>query len=337
MNKTSQRPGMISDYENSSVRSSTSAKLVGIAAKTRQGKSLEPILVETAEDAVSIFGGDGDQFQIVEMVHLVLQNGGRQVLVASVSSNEDYNQAFYLLMEYGAQIITCDMQDETVLLLKDALVHFAENGIPCIGVFGLEEDREPVLSTLTARLCCERLVLTYPSSVTAAAAGLLAGWQDLSSPVHSVALRGLKQELPALEEEQVDFLILHGVSPAEGYAGVNQLIRCVSTCTAENGGEDDDFKQINAVFIYDDIISSVRNALRKKFRLSPQGLSRDSILNEVLAILLQKRDAGILESFAPPSLSLLPMENGEDALLLELSFSSSQFINRLKILAEVYI
>src|SRR5699024_8466584 len=91
---------------------------------------------------------------------------------------------------------------------------------------------------------------------------------DPALPLGGAELYGLSGLSQRYEEGELDQLILGGVTPVESAGGAVSVVRGVTTRTTTGGTADSSWRELTTIRVVDDVIPSLRNALRAKFRRS---------------------------------------------------------------------
>ena len=100
----------------------------------------------------------------------------------------------------------------------------------------------------------------------AAVAGAIASGSDPALPLGGAELRGLPGLDGQYRDGELDVLILGGVTPAESLSGRVSVVRGVTTRTTTGGAADATWRELAMVRIVDNVIPSLRDALRSKFQ-----------------------------------------------------------------------
>lgn len=336
MESVSFLPGIFEDYYSSSIIHSN-GKIVGIAAKTSAGTPMTKYSITNYEDCTKLLGNDSDDIIVNRLVETILANGSPEVIVISVGDDNGYALAFDDLISSGVEIITSDsLSSDTLKDLRLSLIEAEQDGIRCIGIGSVNSLPHDELSALMSDLCCERLVVTLSPDISSAVSGIISSLEDITDPFFNVELKNIKSlDNTVSDSEEADFLIGIGISPIEEIAGKVRLVRCVSTSVVNNGAENDNFMQLNAALISDDVILYVTNVLNDAIKKSSDGgLSKDAIINIAVIALSLKCDDGIIDDFEIPEAVI---DDISGALTLELSFIPVCCINHIKVIAHLNV
>ena len=171
----------------------------------------------------------------------------------AVSGAEDYEEAFALLAGVeDIALVICDSTDPEVQKeMKDSVIEASERRRErlCVAAGAKNEDVTALIARAKA-LNHERVVLVAPGAVSpagdpisglalaAAVAGAVAGESDPAIPLGGAELSGLNGLSAQLEDNDIDLLVLGGVTPLESVGGTVSVIRGVTTRTASGGTED---------------------------------------------------------------------------------------------------
>lgn len=270
-----ERPGVYSVYDTSAVVSGGNAvKKIGVAARAASGELNSPVTVTGFAAGVSVFGEGG----MSDLLRLLFANGAGVVSAVRVGDEgtlEDYQSAFHALEMIDAQIVVCDSSDPAVhQALRSMVVDASAARKERIAVVGGSGDSVQQLTERASALNCERMVLVGPdvldasgknvSGVFAAAAvaGLIAGQKDPALPLNGAEIKGLSGVAADYSDNDVDLLVRGGVTPLECSGGVVSPVRGITTRSVSGGVPDSAWRELTSILIVDDIIPSVRNALR---------------------------------------------------------------------------
>ena len=275
-----------------------------------------------------------------ECLRLLLESGVGKVYLAC---GETARQALSLLGEGDVGAVVCDCQTpEDFTALKEYVTDTSRQMRECIGFCAVfpEEAAE-----LAAGLCCERVVLCSPalsageeapSSPLYGACCLAARTLTAGSPI--VNLSGeefpLLAEAASLPEALVQELLAAGVCVFETVGSRVELVRAMTTATAQNGAADDCLRSLNTVLIVDDVIRHIRSCL--KARLKGAGVSSlGSVRDQVAVELAAKRDAGILTDFSPPVVR--PAGGDPTVCQVDLAFTVAHLVSTIHITAQIRV
>ncbi len=344
-----QRPGVYSTYDASSVVSgSGGGKLVGLAAVNTQAAALQAQTITSYEKAVSAFGSEGG---MTELIRLALKNGASGVVAVPTADENDYEAAFGVLASAeDLAVIICDSADVNVQkTMRDSVISAsaARRERIAVAAGGANES----VSELIARakeLNHERVVLAAPGALNgsgeddaagpgaAARPGAIAAERDPAVPLGGAALTGLYGLNARYEDNELDLLILGGVTPVESVGGAVSVVRGVTTRTATDAGGDATWRDLCSIRVADDVISGLRDALHGKFRRSKNTeRSRGAIRAQVVLELENKLAKEIIAGYENVTVEADP----EDSVrcLVEFSFAAAHGLNQIWLTAHLTV
>ena len=346
-----ERPGVYSSYEASTlVRRWAGTKTVGVAAKAAGGTAGEVTLVTSYEAGVQRFGTDGDTPGMETILKLLFLNGAAAVRAVRVAADGSYSDAFDLLgLEEDVQVVVCDSGDSAVhQQLRTSLEAASAARRERIAVVGGDgEDTEELLEHSQA-LNSERMVLVGPdvldsggeelSAVFAAAAvaGAIAAGGDPAVPLNGAALQGLGGVAERYGDSEIDTLVRGGVTPLEAVGGVVSPVRGITTRTKTGGVADSTWRELTTILIVDDVIPTVRSALRSRFsRTKNTAQTRGSIRSQVILELENKLAAEIIDSYGDVTVSVDEAE--PTVCVVEFSFAVAHGLNQIYLTAHITV
>lgn len=348
-----ERPGVYSSYDASSaVSSGTAAKTVGVAAKAVRGAVNTPVTLTGYTAGISAFGEDITP-GMSAILRLLFANGASTVVavrVADAGSTEDYTAAFAALSDVEAvQILVCDSGDTAVQqALRSAVEQASESRRERIAVVGGSDETPAGLVAHAADLNSERMVLVGPDGLdsdgetlpgvfcAAALAGAVAANRDPAVPMNGAALSGLGGLGTAYGDNDIDLLVRGGVTPLESVAGVISPVRCVTTRTTTGGAADTTWRELTTILIVDDVIPTVRSALRSKFsRTKNTAQTRSAIRSQVIVELGKKVRAEIIDSYG--SVTAAASEDDPTVCEVEFDFTVTHGLNQIYLTAHITV
>lgn len=346
-----QRPGVYSSYDASSVVSgSGSGRLVGLAGVNTKATAGEPQTITSYEKAVAAFGSGGDE-DMAELIRLALKNGASGVVAVPVASSADYETAFAALAaQEDIAVVLCDSTDETVhqKLKESVQTASADRRERLAVVAGAAGESESELVERAEALNCERVVLVAPGAaaqdgealsglaVAAAVAGAIAGESDPAVPLGGAELLGLYGLAERYDENALDLLILGGVTPVESTAGSVSVVRGVTTRTTTGGAADASWRDLATIRVVDDVIPSLRAALRAKFRRAKNtARSRSAIRAQVVLELENKLAREIITGYDDVSVTADPEE--PTRCLVDFAFTVAHGLNQIWLSAHITV
>lgn len=348
---THQRPGVYSAYDASTIVSgSGGGRLVGLAAVNTVATAGEIQTITSYEKAVAVFGSDGDE-DMAELIRLALKNGAGGVKAVAVANEEGYDAAFALLeQEEDLAVVLCGSTDQSVQQkLRDSAVTAAENRRErlCVVAGAAGEDEEALIARAEA-LNSERVVLVAPAGldrdgeaisglgVAAAVAGVLAGESDPAIPLGGAELKGLYGLEQRYDDNALDLLILGGVTPVESVSGIVSVVRGVTTRTKTGEVQDATWRDLATIRVVDDVIPSLRTALRTKFaRAKNTAQSRSAIRAQVVLELENKLTQEIITGYEGVEVSADTQD--PTRCLVDFSFTVAHGINQIWLTAHITV
>ena len=346
-----QRPGVYSSYDASSVvRGSGKGQMVGIAAVNTVAQAGVVHTITSYDKAVAAFGSNGSE-DMAELIRLALKNGASGVAAVAVADEDGYEAAFEALGAVeNVAIVLCDSTDvEVQQKLRDSVVQASQARRERIAVAaGAKEESVDNLIARAKELNSERVVLVAPHvldaegnelsglPVAAAVAGAIAGETDPAVPLGGAELTGLFGLAQSYEDNDLDRLILGGVTPVERVGGVIGVVRGVTTRTTTGEASDSTWRELTTIRIVDDVIPALRDALRAKFRRAkntPQ--SRSAIRAQVVLELENKLAREIITGYENVAVTA----DAEDPTrcLVDFSFTVAHGLNQIWLTAHITV
>lgn len=346
-----QRPGVYSSYDASTVVSGRgTGRLVGLAAVNTQAEAGVAKTITSYDRAVAAFGSSGAE-DMAELIRLALKNGASGVVAVPVDGESGYEAAFAQLARMeGIALVLCDSTDRTVQKkLRDSVAEAASLRRERLCVLAGDQDESVDSLIERAReLNHERVVLVAPGAVdsggasisglplAAAVAGAIAGESDPAVPLGGAELLGLNGLSVRLEDNDVDQLILGGVTPVESSGGVISVIRGVTTRTTTAGASDSAWRDLSAIRVVDDVIPGLRDVLRSKFRRAKNtAQSRGAIRAQVVLELENKLAREIITGYEDVTVTA----DAEDPTrcLVEFAFTVAHGLNQIWLTAHITV
>ena len=348
---THQRPGVYSAYDASTVVSgSGGGRLVGLAAVNTVAAAGVVQTITSYEKAVSVFGSGGDE-DMAELIRLALKNGAGGVKAVAVANEEGYEAAFALLeQEEELAAVLCGSTTKSVQQkLLSSVKTAAENRRErlCVAAGAAGESEEELIDRAEA-LNSERAVLVAPGGldrdgeaisglcVAAAVAGALAGERDPAVPLGGAELKGLYGLSGRYDDNALDQLILGGVTPVESVGGTVSVVRGVTTRTKTGQVQDATWRDLSTIRVVDDVIPSLRAALRARFaRAKNTAQSRSAIRAQVVLELENKLQQEIITGYEGVEVSADTQD--PTRCLVEFSFTVAHGINQIWLTAHITV
>lgn len=343
-----ERPGVYTSVEVSGVSTgSTKGRTVGIAGVSAKGTLGECVHIGSYGEALSVFG----ECSLTQLIRLLLKNGASSIEAVAAAINteatgEDYENAFAVLMEKeSVTLMLCDSRDAKVHNSMRLAIAGATEA--CKYRIGVVETAGTVSEAVeaAAALNCERMVMVYPAlsgeeyvcgGTAAAFAGALSIGGDPALPLSGQELAGLDGFERIFSDAEIASLIRGGVTPIESVGGKVCVVRGVTSRTTTGGEADATWRELTTVLIVDDVIPSVRSALRAKFpRVKNNAQTRGAIRTQVIIELESKLRQEIIDGYG--EVTALPSE--EDPCVCEVSFefSVTHGLNRINLAAHISV
>lgn len=336
-----ERPGVYSSYDASAVvTAGRGSKIIGVAAKAASGTVGEVVTLTGYTAGVAAFGEDVDP-GMSTILRLLFLNGASTVAAVRVADEEpDYAGAFGALGKVEAQILVCDSGELSVQqALRTAVETASEQRRERIAVVGGSGLKASELVERAAELNSERMVLVGPDLVrgegtlpgvfaSAALAGAIASGTDPAIPLNGAELSGLEGLTEDYTDNDIDLLVRGGVTPLESVGGVVSPVRGITTRTTTGGAADSTWRELTTILIVDDIIPSIRTALRSRFsRAKNTARGRSAIRSQVIVELEKKVAAEIIDSYGEVTVNAL--EEDPTVCLVEFGFAVAHGLNQI--------
>ena len=356
MNSTiHERPGVYSSYDASSILSGEHVgKTVGVAAIAAEGDATEVVLLHSYAEGVEAFGEDAEGTRgMATILKLLFANGAGAVKAAAVAVEDDeadYESAFALLgEEEDVGIVVCDSADEDVhATLRDVVAEASGLHRERIAIVGGSGESVAEMIDHAEEINSERVVLVGPdvtlddgaevSAVFAAAAvaGVIAGSGDVSVPINGAALAGIKGVSARFNDNEVDDLVRGGVTALECVSGICSPIRGITTKTTSGGAADTTWRELTTILIVDDVIPSIRSAIRARFARSKNtAQTRGAIRSQVVLELEDKLSREMIDSYG--DVSVTAMASDPTVCLVEFGFTVAHGLNRVYLTAHITV
>lgn len=318
MNSTiHERPGVYSSYDASSVVSaSAAAKTIGAAAVATKGTANKVELITSYEEGKSVFGEDASGvYGMSTLLKFLFANGAGAVKAVAVGKDEseekDYASAFAALSdEEDVGVMVCDSAAQSVhLLLKTAAEDASAARRERIAVIGGSEETIAQMVNRAKAVNSERVVLVGPdiasddggtmSAVFAAAAvaAVIAGNTDPSVPINGAELTLFGAASKRLSDNEIDQLVRGGVTPIETVGGVSSPVRGITTKTSSGGAADTTWRELTTILIVDEVIPTIRSALRTRFARSKNTAQSRGAIRSQVVLELEEMKSREIEAF----------------------------------------
>ena len=342
-----QRPGVFSRYDLSTIRRGSPIRCVAVAAKAAEGEKDKVIRCQSRAALLDAFGEGDENHLLVPLGELLFQNGVQTVAAVPVDTQDGgYQTAFDLLMgEEDIQAVICDSTEAAVhAALKESVIAASEANRERIAVVAAATDEVDALIPLAKALCCERVVLAAPAvtveekSTALFTAALIAAKAvtDESHRLSGAVLAGAQAVPTRYSEEEIDQLITAGITPVEFAGGNAEIIRAVTTCTEIGGEPDISLRELDTVLVIDRVLSGLRAVLKSRLgSLRNNERTRGAIKAQAAVELSARRQEGLIDSFDSP---VVTSDTDDPSIcIVEVGFTVAHGINQIHVLAHVSV
>ncbi|MBQ1602250.1 MAG: phage tail sheath subtilisin-like domain-containing protein [Oscillospiraceae bacterium] len=347
-----ERPGVYSSYDALSVvRGGKVGKTVGVAAIATAGTPNEAVLLSSFREGLEAFRADGETAGMEAVLRALYENGAtavQAVRVDTTGESADYASAFAALGELdGVDVIVCDSTDLAVQqMLKESVERAGALQRERIAVVGASGARASELIEHAAQLNSERVVLSATNVpdedgrgailAAAAVAAAVAANDDPSVPINGTALQGLSGLTGRFTDTEIDLLVRGGVTPVEAVGGTVSPVRAVTTRTTTGGESDSTWRELTTILVVDDVIPTIRSALRTRFARSKNtAQSRGAIRSQVILELEDKLANERIDSYGEVKVSAV--ESDPTVCLVEFSFAVAHGLTRIYLTAHITV
>ena len=332
-----ERPGVYSDYDASSVTATGSTERVIALAGVSEAKSGLYTVTSYASGRDTF----GESSQLGRMLKLAYQNGAGTVLACPVAEDTEaaYRAALALLLaeKRASFCVVGSTQEKIHIALRDAVEAASGQRGECIGLAGMASPSVAELTARAAKLNSERVVLMAGGCMAAAAlAGVLCDQSDPAMPLNGQVLQGISGVTAGYEDTEYDALVAAGVTALECVGGRVSVIRGLTTRTKTGDAADKTFRELTTILIVDDVIPSIRRALRAKFtRAKNSALTRNAIRNQVIVELEDRIDKEIIEGY--DNLTVTASTSDPTTCVVEFEFRVVHGLNRIYLTAHISV
>ena len=346
-----ERPGVYADYEVSGVSYSGTARgVVGLcAAGGDTDKEGQVFDVTSYAGAVSLFGAGA---AVTELAGVLIKNGVKTIKAVPLGTSpgtEEYSAAFGAVCALeDVDFIGCDSSESAVhAALKTAIESADER---CRHKIGFVEGSGSVTQVISAAqaINSERVVMVAPAALdtsgsdavtgalAAAAAGAAVSESDPAVPLNGAELYGLGGVTGSFTDGDITLLIRGGVTPVECVGGTVSIVRAVTTRTKTGEAEDPTYRELTTVRIIDDVLPTVRDALRASFvRTKNNARTRGAIRTRVIVELEKKLAAEIIDGYDNVTVE----QNASDPTVCDVSFEFmvAHGLNQIRLTAYITV
>ena len=160
--------------------------------------------------------------------------------------------------------------------------------------------------------------------------------QEAKIPPETGELSGLGGLSEDYGDNEVDLLVRGGVTPLESVAGVISPVRGITTRTTTGGAADTTWRELTTILIVDDIIPTMRSALRSRFsRAKNTARSRGAIRSQVIVELEKKVAAEIIDSYG--EVRVTASEEDPTVCLVEFGFAVAHGLNQIYLTVHITV
>lgn len=306
-----ERPGVYTSYTVSKSRYVLEGAYIPGVAAMGSGETDEVYTVSSIEQANTLFGAASN---MTKLIRILMESGVYTVKAAPLAQNTTaaYEAAFALLAaDETIKAIVCDSTSTAVhSALKTAILSADARAQHKLGIVESSANTVQGYVSAAGSLNCERMILCAPSAVdyegtamitgalSASVCGAIVTKSDPALPLNGAKLMGIGGVATRFTDGEITTLVRGGVTPVETCGGETTVIRGITTKTTEGGVADATWREINTVLIIDDVIPTVRDALKKSFlRAKNTAQTRGAIRSCVVVELEKKVKAEIIESY----------------------------------------
>ncbi len=346
-----ERPGVYSNYDVSSVISGRgSRKTVGLVAVNTVAQAGTAKVITTVAQAVAAFGSNGQE-DMTALITLALRNGAGAVVALPIADADGYEAAFAQMgsME-DIHVMICDSTDQSVQQkLRDGVQEASKARLERIAVVaGAAGESHQELIARAAALNSERVVLVAPGgadgegnalsglTVAAAVAGAIAAESDPALPLGGAVLSGLNGLEQRYDDNTLDLLIRGGVTAVESFGGKVSVVRGITTRTTTDGVDDKTWRELSTILIVDDVIPSLRAALKSRFQRSKNtAQTQGSIRSQVVLELENKLAREIITGY--DNVKVTADSENPTVCLVDFSFTVAHGLNQIWLSAHISV
>ena len=167
-------------------------------------------------------------------------------------------------------------------------------------------------------------------------AAVIAGNTDPSVPINGAELTLFGAADKRLSDNEIDQLVRGGVTPIETVGGVSSPVRGITTKTSSGGAADTTWRELTTILIVDEVIPTIRSALRTRFARSKNtAQSRGAIRSQVVLELEEMKSREIVDSYGEVLVSAL--KSDPTVCLVEFSFTVAHGLNRIYLTAHITV
>lgn len=289
----------------------------------------------TLAEVITLFGTDADGAVLASMARILLDAGVFPLYCIGMGTDIDAAlAAAQQLCDIGAVILGSAQKDD-LTALSAHVQSCSKSAKERIGVAPVSLDSACTLAQALNDphmvLCCDAGSATH---LTAAALGAKILTSDPSANFNGISVPVGETFDGTLTAQQVENLLKSGVTPFEKVGSDVVCIRAVTTCTQQDGLADNTFSSLSTVLAADEVVSSIRAALKKRLHgLRNNPATRESIATQITIELEAKKSLGLIDSYQLPTVSVHPQDSG--ICVAQLAFKVAPEVSQIVIMAEI--
>ena len=154
--------------------------------------------------------------------------------------------------------------------------------------------------------------------------------------VISIEIRGLGGLGTAYTDNDIDLLVRGGATPLERTAGTVSPVRGITTRTTTGGAADTTWRELTTIRIVDDVIPTLRRALRAKFqRAKNTAQSWGAIRAQVVLELENKKAREIITGYE--NVTVTADSQDPARCLVDFSFTVAHGLNQIWLTAHITV
>lgn len=337
-----ERPGVYSAFDASSVVSAArGVGTVGLAAPAAAGTANEVVTLYSFAEGIAAFGEGEAMDTLLEVLYA---NGAGEVKAVRVSL-EDYASAFAALEECeDVDVVVCASAELAVhQALKESVERASGERRERIAVVGFGggvseavEHAESLNSERTVLVTGKLSAESVAPALAAAAAAVIAGGSDPSKPLNGETLRGADAVTGRYSDAEIDALVKGGVTPVEALGGEVSIVRAVTTRTKTEDAADATWRELTTIRIVDDVIPTIRNALKARFlRSKNNARTRSAVRSQVIVELENFLALERIDSYGEVSVTAL--ESDPTVCLVAFDFAVAHGLSRIYLTAHITV
>ncbi|MEM1484354.1 hypothetical protein V6615_05675 [Oscillospiraceae bacterium PP1C4] len=328
---TTMRPGVFVHTSVQPVFSSAGTRSgVAAVAQAGSGTAGEVVKISTLSQA-SVFGVDS---VLYSMVKTLLD--AQTMPVYAIAAGNDYVAAF----------AACEPLVDVCAIVSDGGADALSKYISTSGDQGKEQIGILAVSGVSAACQAAKALNNAhvvvvcdggtKTAVTAAAFAVVLADCGADASLNGAVIPFDGSFDGALTTAEIQTLLQSGVTPFERCGDAVECVRAVTSCTLVDGVTDRTFANLSTVLAIDDVIGSVRHAVKSRLKgLKNNAATRESIASQITIELEAKRALGIIDSYRAPVVAVHPQDPG--ICVATLMFRVAPEINQIVISTEIQV